>query len=48
MEVTEKSKQITLANQKPFSFYERELNKEKNVPKEEVFQQFKANPIPQY
>lgn len=47
MEVTEKSKQITLANQKPFSFYERDLNKQKSLPKEESFRQFKANPIPQ-
>jgi len=48
MDVVEKSKQITLANQKPFSFAERDANKEKPVHKEESFQQFKANPVPQY
>jgi len=48
MDVVEKSKQITLANQKPFSFAERDANKEKPLPKEESFQQFKANPVPQF
>lgn len=47
MEVTEKSKQITLANQKPFSFYERDLNKQKSQKNEEPIPQFKSKPVPQ-
>jgi Uncharacterised protein family UPF0564. len=47
-QVKEQSKQNTLANQKPFSFYERDMNKPKVEKQEETFRPFKANPVPEY